>query len=232
MLDKEVYMSIKHWPRAERPRERLLMHGPAVLSDAELLAIVIARGLAGLAAVALAREVLRECGGFGRLVTLDQRRFCDYPGLGTAKFAALQAGLEISRRALRDAMVSGDPVTDAGAARRFLSAELGHRQREAFCALFLDTRHRVIAFETLSEGTIDSATVHPREVVKRVLELNAAAVIFAHNHPSGVTEPSSADRNLTTRLSEALRLIDVRVLDHLVVTAAGTASFADLGLLA
>lgn len=225
-------MSIKHWPRAERPRERLLMHGPAVLSDAELLAIVIARGLAGLDAVALARRVLRECGGFGRLVALDQRRFCDYPGLGAAKFAALQAGLEISRRALRDAMVSGDPVSDASAARRFLSAELGHRQTEAFCALFLDTRHRVIAFETLSEGTIDSATVHPREVVKRVLELNAAAVIFAHNHPSGVAEPSSADRNLTRRLSDALRLIDVRVLDHLVVTAAGTGSFAELGLLA
>jgi len=231
MLDKEVYMSIKHWPRAERPREKLLIHGPAALSDAELLAVILTRGVTGTDALSLARDVLGAAGGIGRLVALDRRGFCRHDGLGEAKFAALHAGLEIGRRALRDAMHSGDAITDAAAARRFLTAELGHRPREAFCALFLDTRHRVMSFETLSEGTIDSATVHPREVVKRVLEINAAAVIFAHNHPSGVCEPSAADKHLTRRLTEALRLIDVRVLDHLVVTAGATASFADLGLL-
>lgn len=224
-------MTIKDWPAAERPREKLLAQGSGVLSDAELLAVVLAQGTSGRDAVSLAREVLVASGGLGRLVGLGRRQFCAHSGLGEAKFATLHAGIEIGRRALRDIMVHSAPITDAQAAKRFLIAELGHRQSEAFCALFLDTRHRVMAFETLSQGTIDSAAVHPREVVKRVLEINAAAVIFAHNHPSGVCEPSAADTNLTQRLSDALALIDVRVLDHVVIGAGKTASFADLGLL-
>ncbi len=224
-------MGIKHWPSEERPREKLLARGPDALSDAELLAIILGRGTAGCDAVTLARRVLGECGGLGRLVAHERRRFAGFPGLGDAAFATLQAGLEIGRRALRDALVASAPITDAATAKRFLRAQLGARATEAFCAIFLDTRHRVIAFETLARGTIDSATVHPREVVKRVLELNAAAVILAHNHPSGVAEPSAADASLTSRLRDALKLIDVRVLDHLVIAAGEVASFADLGLL-
>lgn len=224
-------MTIKDWPAQERPREKLLSRGVGALSDAELLAIVMGRGLPGVDAVALARGVLAKCGDLGTLAALGRRRFNSFAGLGDAKYAVLQAGIEIGRRALRDAVFRDAPITDARAAKRFLTAELGNRAREAFCALFLDTRHRVIAFETLSVGTIDSATVHPREVVGRVLEVNAAAVIFAHNHPSGVCEPSAADTSLTRRLSAALKLIDVRVLDHLVVAGGEVASFADLGLL-
>ena len=225
-------MAIKDWPAAERPREKLLRGGASTLSDAELLAIVFGHGIAGRDAVALGRGALAASGGIARLVALDRSRFTGYAGLGDAKYASLQAGIEIGRRALRDEMERSAPITDAAQARNFLAAELGNREREAFCAVFLDTRHRVISFEILALGTIDSATVHPREVVKRVLEINAAAVIFAHNHPSGVCEPSAADRDLTRRLSAALTLIDVRVLDHLVITAGEIASFADLGLLA
>jgi DNA repair protein RadC len=231
MLDKEVYMPIKDWPAAERPREKLLSRGLDTLSDAELLAIVFAKGTAGRDAVQLARDVLSASGGIGSLVALQRHRFTAHPGLGDAKHVALQAGIEIGRRALRDRMERSEPINDATAAKRFLIAELGHRPREAFCALFLDTRHRVITFETLSLGTIDSTTVHPREVLKRVLEINAAAVIFAHNHPSGVCEPSTADASLTRTLRAALKLIDVTVLDHMVVAADEIVSFADIGLL-
>ena len=224
-------MAIKDWPAAERPREKLIHRGAGALSDAELLAIVFGKGSVGCDAVQLARSVLAESGGLGLLVALERRRFTTFAGLGDAKYVALQAGIEIGRRALLDVVVRGSPITDALAAKRFLSAQLATRPSEAFCALFLDTRHRVITFETLSVGTIDNATVHPREVLKRVLEINAAAVIFAHNHPSGVSEPSAADRSLTQRLCAALKLIDVRVLDHLVVAAGEIASFADLGLL-
>jgi DNA repair protein RadC len=231
MLDKEVYMTIKDWPAAERPREKLLRRGVGALSDAELLAIVFHQGIAGCDAVQLARQALVGSGGLGSLIALERGRFTAFAGLGDAKFVALHAGIEIGRRALRDVMERSSPITDARAAKHFLTAELSNLPREAFCALFLDTRHRVITFEILSLGTIDSAAVHPREVVKRVLEINAAAVIFAHNHPSGICEPSAADQSLTRRLSAALKLIDVAVLDHLVVAAGEIASFADLGLL-
>lgn len=224
-------MTIKDWPAAERPREKLLSRGLAALSDAELLAIVFGKGAVGIDAVQLAREVLSVTGGIGRLAALQRHQFTAFPGLGDAKFVALQAGIEIGRRTLRNQMERGSLINDAAAAKRFLIAELGHRTREAFCALFLDTRHRVIMFEILSLGTIDSAAVHPREVLKRVLEINAAAVIFAHNHPSGVCEPSTADAALTRTLCKALKLIDVTVLDHLVVAAGDIVSFADLGLL-
>lgn len=232
MLNKEVYMTIKNWPVLERPREKLLAFGVAALSDAELLAIVFGQGTRDCNAVELARRALTASGGLGALVALDRRKFTAQCGLGDAKYVALRAGIEIAKRCLRDDLVRGGPITNARAAKSFLTAELGALSREAFCGLFLDTRHRVITFETLSLGTIDSATVHPREVVKKVLEVNAAAVIFAHNHPSGIAEPSDADRNLTKTLVAALNLIDVRVLDHLIVTREDVVSFADRGLLA
>lgn len=224
-------MAIKDWPAAERPREKLFGRGLAALSDAELLAIIFGRGVPGTDAVQLARTVLSATGGISRLAALQRYRFTVFPGLGDAKYAALQAGIEIGRRILRNQMELGCPIVDAAGAKRFVIAELGFKTRGAFCALFLDTRHRVITFETLALGTIDSATVHPREVLKRVLEINAAAVIFAHNHPSGVSEPSTADASLTRTLCRALELLDVRVLDHLVVAANDVVSFADLGLL-
>ena len=224
-------MAIKDWPAAERPREKFFARGLPALSDAELLAMVFGRGVAGTDAVQLARAVLSATGGISRLAALQRPQFNRFRGLGDAKYAALQAGIEIGRRILRNQMELGCPIVDAAGAKRFLIAELGSKTREAFCALFLDTRHRVITFETLALGTIDNATVHPREVLKRVLETNAAAVIFAHNHPSGVCEPSAADTSLTRTLCRALALIDVRVLDHLVVAANDIVSFADLGLL-
>lgn len=224
-------MTIKNWPTLERPREKLLSMGSTALSDAELLGIIFGQGVHGCDAVQLARDAIVACGGLSRLVNVDVRRFSQFPGLGPAKFAALQAGIEIGRRALRDEIQRGETITDAAVAKRFLLAELGNRQREAFCGLFLDTRHRIIAFETLALGTIDNATVHPREILKRVLEVHAAAIIFAHNHPSGVAEPSVADRQLTATLVSALKLIDVRVLDHVIVAGGEIVSFADLGLL-
>jgi DNA repair protein RadC len=224
-------MTIRNWPRAERPREKLLSKGINSLSDAEVLAVVFGSGIAGCDAVELARRALALHGSICGLVDLSHNDFTAMSGLGDAKFVALHAGIEIGRRALRDKMVSSSPITNATAAKAYLVAELGTRSREAFCALFLDNRHRVIAFEILFVGTIDSATVHPREVVTRVIELRAAAVIFAHNHPSGVSEPSAADASLTRVLTQALKLIDVRVLDHFVVARQEITSFADRGLL-
>ena len=224
-------MTIRNWPRLERPREKLLSRGINSLSDAELLAVIFGSGIAGCDAVELARRALARHGSIRGLIELNRNDFTAMSGLGDAKFVALQAGVEIGRRALHDEMISSSPITDATAAKAYLVAELGARSREAFCAIFLDNRHRVIAFEILVVGTIDSATVHPREVVARVLELRAAAVIFAHNHSSGVSEPSAADINLTRTLSQALKLIDVRVLDHFVVARQQITSFADRGLL-
>jgi DNA repair protein RadC len=230
-LNKDVYMTIKDWPAAERPREKCLNRGVENLSDAELIAIIFGQGIAGCDAMQLARNALKYSGGIGALVTLERYRFADLSGLGDAKYVALHGSVEIGRRALRDTLERGLPITDAHAAKSFLTAELGNRPREAFCAFFLDNRHRLIAFETLSIGTIDSATVHPREVMKRVLDLKAAAGIFTHNHPSGISEPSAADKSLTRTLCAALKLVDVRVLDHLVVAGPEIVSFADLGLL-
>ncbi len=222
-------MGIKDWPRPERPRERLLAAGPAALSDAELIATVLGTGMARLDAVALARKILSATGGLRHLLELPCHEFQKLPGLGPARYALLQAGLELSRRYLRSALERVGPLTDPGAARLFLAAQFKSLQREVFACLFLDTRHQVIAFEVLFQGTLDAATVHPREVVRRALSLNAGAVILAHNHPSGVAEPSHADRLLTRRLSEALNLVEIRVLDHLVIGDVEITSFAERG---
>jgi len=224
-------MSIKHWPAAERPREKLLMRGAAALSDAELLAIFLRTGVRGKSAVDLARELLVEFGGLRPLLEADLQRFCRGSGLGEAKYVQLQAVLEMSSRHLQQGLERGDALTSPAQTRRFLSSRLRHLEREVFMVLYLDNRHRMIAFEELFKGSINSAEVHPRELIKQVLHFNAAAVILAHNHPSGVAEPSQADREITSRLRAALTLIDVRLLDHMVVGDTEVVSLAELGYL-
>lgn len=224
-------MTIRDWPAAERPREKLLARGAAMLSDAELLAVLLRTGTRGESAVALARRLLGNYGGLRALFASSRAEFCTLPGLGAAKYTQLQAALELARRHLGEALERGAPLTDPAGAQRYLSARLRDLPHEVFACLFLDTRHRVIAFEELFRGTLNGASVHPREVVKRALSLNAAAVILAHNHPSGVAEPSAADRQLTNRLREALDLVEIRVLDHFVVGDGNGVSFAERGLL-
>ena len=223
-------MAISDWPASERPREKLLERGAQSLSEAELLAIFLRTGVAGKSAVDLARELLAEFGGLRALLSADLDRFCRSKGLGSAKYAQLQAVLEMGRRHLFETLERGNPLSSPADTRRFLAAHLRDRHSEAFCALFLDNRHRVLAFEELFQGTIDGASVHPREVVRRCLEHNAAAVIFAHNHPSGVAEPSRADEQITRRLRDALALVDIRVLDHMVVGDGETTSLAERGM--
>jgi len=222
-------MSIAHWPQAERPREKLLLRGPAALSDAELLAIFLRTGCAGKSAVDLARELLSVFGGLRPLLEASQSEFCRGLGLGSAKYAQLQAVLEMARRHLSASLESGDSLTSPDLVRHYLSAQLRHRTHEVFAVLFLDNQHRLRAFDELFQGTIDGASVYPREVVKRALAHNAAAVILAHNHPSGVAEPSQSDRRITQRLQQALDLVGVRVLDHMVVGDGEVVSFAERG---
>ncbi len=224
-------MPIKDWPAGERPREKLLQQGPQALSDAELLAIFLRTGMRGKSAVDLARDLLSSYGGLRALLQADWRTFCQAPGLGMAKYSQLQAALEISRRYLLELLQREDVLTSPEVARSYLTARLRDRPHEVFACLFLDNRHRVICFEELFRGTIDGATVHPREVVKTALAHNAAAVILAHNHPSGVAEPSRADEMLTRRLKDALALVDIRVLDHIVVGEGNAVSLAERGLL-
>jgi DNA repair protein RadC len=222
-------MAITDWPAEERPREKLLARGPAALSDAELLAIFLRTGVAGKTAVDLARDLLREYGGLRPLLNAGRSRFCASRGLGNAKYVQLQAALEMTRRHLEETLQRGDALQNPADTRRYLSAQLRERGREVFACLFLDNRHRVIRFEELFHGTINGASVHPREVVKRALVHNAAAVILAHNHPSGVAEPSRADLALTTRLREALAMLDVVVLDHIIVGDGAAVSLAERG---
>lgn len=224
-------MSIRDWPEGERPREKLMRLGAEALSDAELLAIFLRTGVRGRSAVELARDLLAEFGGLGQLLAADPKRLCAAKGLGVAKYTQLQAALELSRRYLMTALSERDVLTSPDATRDYLKLRLYGAPHEVFACLFLDNRHRVIRYEELFRGTIDGASVHPREVVRRVIETNAAAVIFAHNHPSGVAEPSEADLAITRRLKEALALIDVRVLDHIIVGDGRGTSFAERGLL-
>jgi DNA repair protein RadC len=225
-------MAITDWPADERPREKLLQRGPAALSDAELLAIFLRTGVAGKTAVDLARELLQEFGGLRPLLEADRGRFCGCRGLGDAKFAQLQAVLEMAHRNFYASLQKGDIISSPDETRRFLSARLRAHPQEVFACLFLDNRHRVIAFEELFSGTIDGTSVHPREVVRTALFYNAAAVIFAHNHPSGVAEPSQADEQITRRLKDALALVDVRTLDHIIIgDGDSSVSFAERGLL-
>jgi len=224
-------MAISDWPEAERPREKLLSLGPQALSDAELLAIFLRTGIAGCSAVELARRLVNEYGGLRTLFQADRARFCATRGLGDAKYAQLQAVLELARRHLAESLMRGDALKNPAETRRYLTARLRDYPYEVFACLFLDTRHRVISYEELFRGTIDGASVHPREVVRRALQHNAAAVILAHNHPSGIAEPSDADRRITTRLQDALALIDIRVLDHIVIGDQSATSLAERGFI-
>lgn len=224
-------MPIKNWPPAERPREKLLSKGPQALSEAELLAIFLRTGVKGKTALDLARDLLTSFGGLRALLEAERHSVCRFPGLGDAKYAGLQAALELCRRYLGAKLSRSGVLSNPKETRSFLAVSLRGYPHEVFACLFLDNRHRVLSFEELFKGTIDGTTVHPREVVKRALANNAAAVIFAHNHPSGVSEPSQADVLLTRRLRDALSLVDIRVLDHFVIGDGEAVSLAEKGLL-
>jgi DNA repair protein RadC len=216
---------------SERPREKLLKHGAAALSDAELLAILLQTGIPGHSALDTARTLLVQFRSVRGLLTAERQAVCRTPGLGAAKFALLQAALELSRRHYAELMEAGPPLSNPRATRDYLRARLRDRDHEVFCCMFLDNRHRVIAFDEVFRGTIDGASVHPRDVVKLALARNAAAVILAHNHPSGIAQPSQADELITGRLRDALALVDIRVLDHIVVGDGACVSFAERGLI-
>lgn len=222
-------MSIRDWPTAERPRERLLELGSASLSDAELLAIFLRTGVSGKSAVDLARHLLSQFGGLRSLMEADQQAFSQQLGLGPAKFAQMQAVLEMGRRHLAERARHKSALENPQAVRDYLKSMLRHEPHEVFGCLFLDSRHQVLTFEALFRGSIDCTSVHPRQVVKRALAHNAAAVILCHNHPSGNSNPSEADRTLTRRLRDALDLIDVRVLDHFIVGDGEPLSMAEHG---
>ena len=224
-------MSIRDWPEGERPREKLLKLGATALSEAELIAIFLRTGTRGHSALDVARDLLTRFGSVRGLLTADAKTLCQAKGIGAARYATLQAVLELARRHYQELMQSGPALLNPQATRDFLHMRLRDLQHEVFCCLYLDNRHRVIAFEELFRGTLDGASVHPREVVKRALAHNAAALILAHNHPSGVAEPSQADELITRRLKEALALVEIRVLDHLVVGDQRCELFAERGLL-
>ena len=224
-------MSIREWPPGERPREKLLSGGAATLSDAELLAVVIRAGGPGTSALDLARGLLLHFDTLTGVLTASQEEFCQCRGLGPVAYVQMQAMLELSKRHLHEQLASSDALTSSELTRQYLRARLRHYEHEVFTCLYLDNQHRVVKLEELFSGTIDGAAVYPREVVKRCLRHNAAAVIFAHNPPSGVAEPSQADIAITRRLAAALNTIDVRVLDHIVVGRNEAVSFAERGLM-
>lgn len=223
------HMHIRHWPATERPREKLLGRGVGALSDAELLAIFLGSGLRGRDAVQTARELLNSHGPLRALLDRSPAQLVKLPGLGPARACQLSAALELGRRHLAAGLERGEALTDPAAAGRYFAQRLRHRPQEVFAVLFLDNRHRALAFEELSTGTVDSAEVHPREVVRQALVHNAAAVILGHNHPSGNPEPSAADRAITERLRQALGLVDIRLLDHFVVGDGPPVSLAARG---
>ena len=224
-------MSIKDLPAAVRPREKLLAHGAASLADAELLALLLRTGIKGLGVLQLAESVLGRFGGFAGLLRADTGALRQVKGLGPAKQAELAAVIEMARRSMAQ-QLSQSPVFDSPqAVRQYVQLHLGGLGHEVFAVLFLDSQHRLLVMEPMFRGTLTQTSVYPREVVKRALALNAAAVVLAHNHPSGAAEPSRADEFLTQSLKSALALVDVRVLDHLVVGHADVVSFAERGLL-
>jgi DNA repair protein RadC len=223
-------MSIRNWPEGERPREKLLTRGSAALSDAELLAVLLGSGSRGKDAIALGRELLAAAGSLGALLARQEQQMRAV-GLGPAKRARIAAALELARRSLAEQLQQLPALGNPRDSGDYLRARLRHLPYEVFGCLYLDNRHRVLAFEELFRGTVDGASVHPREVVRACLQHNACAVIFAHNHPSGVAEPSAADRAITHTLRDALQLVGVRVLDHLVIGHDEPVSMAARGLL-
>lgn len=224
-------MNESRWEAGEGPRDRLLQRGPQALSDAELLAVLLHTGYRGCSSVDLARRLLRDFGGIIGLMRADAASVLACSGVGAAKYAVFQASLELARRQALQELHAGDVLSSPQQTRRFLQHHLGGLGREVFTCLFLDNQHRVLRCEDLFLGTLDGAAVYPREVAVRALQYRAAAVIFAHNHPSGVAEPSGADRRITERLVSALGLLDIRVLDHIIVGRGREYSFAEEGLL-
>ncbi len=224
-------MTLKDWPASERPRERLLVHGPGALSEAELLAVFLRTGVPGHTVLDVARQALDHFGGLNGLLTAPRIELERLAGFGPAKCAQLHAVLELARRAVREEVRRDTVLNTPGRVREFLSLALRNERQEVFLALFLDSQNRLIADEQLFRGTLAQTSVYPREVVKHALRHNAGAVIFAHNHPSGLAEPSRADELLTRALKEALALVEVRVLDHVIVAGHATMSFAERGLL-
>ena len=224
-------MPIIDWPEAERPREKLLQRGADALTDAELLAIFLRTGTKGKTAIDLAYTLLNDFSSLRNLFNADLDDFCKIKGVGPAKYVQLQAVLEMSTRYLKESIEKQDAISSPEDTRQFLKGKLRHRPYEVFAALFLDNRHQVIKFEELFRGTIDGASVYPREVVKKALEYNAAAMIVAHNHPSGIAEPSQADEHITLRLKKALDLVDIRLLDHLIIGDGDITSLAERGII-
>jgi len=231
MQPTKTKFSHSSWASSEKPREKLLEKGVASLSDIELLAIFLRTGVKGKPVLNLAAELLQRFDGIRGLLDADFESLSKVNGIGLAKFVQLKAALELTTRYLEKGFERGDAISDPGATKRYLKSKLRAYHREVFACMYLDNQHRLIQYEELFFGTIDGASVHPREVVKRVLEHNAAAVIFAHNHPSGLAEPSQADQRITDRLKSALSLVDVRVLDHMIIGDIEVLSFAERGLL-
>ena len=223
-------MAISDWPVEDRPRERLFALGARALSDAELLAVLLRSGVRGKSAVDLGRELLQEFGSITRLLEEGPAR-ARLKGLGDAKRAQFAAAIELARRSTKEELKAGSALTSPGAVRDYLRLAIGGRPYEVFLCLWLDAQHRVIRFDEPFQGTLTQTSVYPREIVKRALRHNAAAVIFAHNHPSGIAEPSRADELLTRNLKEALALVEVKVLDHFIVAGNQALSFAERGLL-
>ena len=223
-------LTIDKWPKSERPREKLLQRGPHALSDAELLALLIGSGIPGCSAVEMARSLLREFGCLRGLLSARLARW-RRKGIAEARYAAVQAAVELAKRHLHEEMRVGSPLRTPQATYRYLQAQLRDRPYEVFCCLYLNNDHRLIAFEELFRGTVDCAQVHPREVLRQALLHNATAVIVAHNHPSGVLEPSPADDFITRRLRDLLALMDVRIVDHIIVGESRCYSFAEHGLI-
>lgn len=223
------HLPIRDWPQAERPREKLLSHGPESLGDAELLAIFIRTGIPGKSAIDMARDILLEAGGLRALLNFSPAELCKFKGIGTAKYVQFQAALELGRRYLLEQINKGDAMTNPQISRDYLTLQLRDKPYESFFAMFLDSKHRVIHHQELFRGTIDNASVPVREVVKEALKHNAAAMIVAHNHPSGVAEPSAADKRLTETLYLALGMVGIKLLDHFVVGDSQVVSFAEIG---
>jgi DNA repair protein RadC len=224
-------MAITNWPVSERPREKLLQKGASALSDTELLAIFLRTGISGKSAVDLARELLLHFGSLTNVFAASQLNFCQLPGMGIAKYTQLQAVLEMARRTLDEELKCGNAMNSPKLVRDFLRLSLANKQHEVFIGIFLDAKNHAIATEELFSGTLTQASVYPREIIKRALHHNAAAIIFAHNHPSGAAEPSHADKVLTQSLKQALSLIDVQVLDHFIVGNGTALSFSEHDLI-
>lgn len=223
-------MKIMEWPEHERPQEKLLSKGATFLSDAELLALFIRSGLPGLSAVDIARKLLKEHQDLRHILALSQSEFCSQPGLGASKFGLLQAALELGRRYYAQTLNKRSVFKSVSDTRHYLVSELRAETREVFAVLLLDSQHTLLGFERLFWGTINSAAVYPREIVKLGLAYNAAAIILAHNHPSGHCEPSHADKDVTTQIKQALSLVDIKLLDHFIVGEGVPYSFAENGL--